>query len=95
MNFYDGLTFPAAGVIPFGHHRAHTPLYYGIQFNTSGTLRLRINRGREYTLTGPVSSRIRAHFLNTRLLRASGTISLSAVSSDRVFRSISEAVFLI
>lgn len=53
MNFYDGLTFPAAGVIPFGHHRAHTPLYYGIQFNSYGTLRVRINRGREYTLTGP------------------------------------------
>ncbi len=53
MNFFDGLSFPAAGVIPFGHVRAHTPLYYGIQYNSAGTLKVRINRGREYRMTGP------------------------------------------
>ena len=53
MDFYDGLSFPAAGVIPFGHIRAHTPLYYGIQYNSAGTIRVRINRGREHRLNGP------------------------------------------
>ena len=54
MDFFNGLSFPAEGVIPFGHLRAHTPLYFGIQFNAAGTLRLRINHGREYKLSGPV-----------------------------------------
>ena len=53
MDFYDGLSFPAAGVIPFGHFRAHTPLYYGIQYNSAGTIGVRINRGREHRLNGP------------------------------------------
>ncbi len=54
MDFFNGLSFPAAGIIPFGHLRAHTPLYYGIQYNASGSIRIRINRGREYRFSGPV-----------------------------------------
>ncbi len=53
MDFFDGLSFPAAGVIPYGHVRAHTPLYYGIQFNSSGTIQIRVNRKNEYVLSGP------------------------------------------
>lgn len=54
MDFFDGLTFPAAGKVPYGHHRAHTPLYFGLQFNLCGRVHLRINHRREYNFDGPV-----------------------------------------
>ena len=54
MDFFDGLTFPAAGEVPYGHHRAHTPLYFGLQFNLCGRVHLRINHRREYNFDGPV-----------------------------------------
>ncbi len=53
MIFFDGLSFPAAGIIRSTHFRANIPLYYGIQYNSAGSLRLRVNHGKEYRITGP------------------------------------------
>ncbi len=53
MIFFDGLSFPAAGVIRFGHYRANVPLYYGIQYNSAGSLRMRVNHGKEFRIAGP------------------------------------------
>ncbi|MBO4303220.1 MAG: helix-turn-helix transcriptional regulator [Lentisphaeria bacterium] len=54
MDFYDGLTFSMSGSVPGSMERVHNvPRYYGIQFNFSGTLRLRVDFGRLYEVSGP------------------------------------------
>ena len=54
MIYYDGLEIPFAMHVSDGHRRTHTPLYYGIQYNQSGTLRLRIGDGPEQIVSGSV-----------------------------------------
>ena len=52
MNFYKGLQFPFVAQVSDGHKRTHVPRYYGIQFNESGPLHLRIGSHKEKTYTG-------------------------------------------
>ncbi len=54
MNFFDGLFFSMSGSAPNNRAAIHNePLYYGIQFNYRGPVRLRVNGGREYRAEGP------------------------------------------
>ena len=53
MRFFKDIEFPYYGEVEDGHCRCHTPIYYGIQFNASGTLRLRIGNGKLRTCQGP------------------------------------------
>ncbi len=54
MNYFDGLFFSMSGSAPNNRASIHNePLYYGIQFNYHGPLRLRVNGGREYRVEGP------------------------------------------
>ena len=54
MDFFGGLTFSMAGSAPQSMEQVHNePSYYGIQFNYSGTLRLRIDSGRQFEVSGP------------------------------------------
>lgn len=53
MRFFKDIEFPYYGCVEDGHKRCHTPIYYGIQFNGSGTLRLRIGSGKCRTYQGP------------------------------------------
>ena len=54
MDFYNGLTFSMSGSVPRSMERMRNePRYYGIQFNYSGTLRLRIDSGRQLEVSGP------------------------------------------
>lgn len=53
MHFFKDIDFPYSGKVEDGHKRCHTPLYYGIQFNEAGTLRLRIGDGKLRTFQGP------------------------------------------
>jgi len=46
------ISFAIAGTAEDGHRRAHRPLYYGLQYNHSGTLKLRIDHGRQMSLKG-------------------------------------------
>ncbi len=52
MAFYDDLFFALDTAVHDGHSRRHVPLYYGIQFNQSGLLRLRIGGGPMQELEG-------------------------------------------
>jgi AraC-like DNA-binding protein len=52
MNFYKGLRFPFFDSISNGHKRRHIPLYYGIQFNESNTLHLKIGNHKKRSYTG-------------------------------------------
>ncbi|MBR2440784.1 MAG: helix-turn-helix transcriptional regulator [Lentisphaeria bacterium] len=53
MNYYDGLTFPRMGSEPqYRKVVINSPLYYGIQFNYHGTLRLKIGNRKEFFGTG-------------------------------------------
>ena len=46
MEYFDGLTFSMAGSKPQSTEHVHNePRYYGIQFNYSGRLLLRIDHG--------------------------------------------------
>lgn len=54
MNYYDDLDIPFASHVKDGHCRAHTPLYYGIQYNQSGTLELQIGDGPKRLVSGPL-----------------------------------------
>ena len=54
MDYFSGLHFSLAG--SWAKHVDHVrnePLYYGIQFNYHGPLRLQINGGRDYRVEGP------------------------------------------
>ena len=54
MDFFAGHYISITGSIP--DHTAwidNTPIYYGIQYNHAGKLRLKINHGTEYTVEGP------------------------------------------
>ena len=54
MDFFGGLTFSTSDSVPESMQRVHhTPRYYGIQFNYSGTVRLRIDSGRQFEVSGP------------------------------------------
>lgn len=54
MDFYSGLTFSTAGSVPQSTESVHNePRYYGIQFNYSGIVRLRINHGTQFEVSGP------------------------------------------
>lgn len=53
MHFFKDIEFPYSGKVEDGHKRCHTPLYYGIQFNETGSLRLRIGNGKLRTYHGP------------------------------------------
>ncbi len=53
MNFFAGQYFSLAGSIPESTSTIqNVPLYYGIQFNYQGMLRLRIENGPEYRVEG-------------------------------------------
>lgn len=54
MDFFSGHYISIVGSIP--EHTAwieNTPVYYGIQYNHAGRIRLRINHEKEYTAEGP------------------------------------------
>lgn len=54
MDFFGGLTFSMSGSVPRSMEKVHNePRYYGIQFNYSGTVRLRIDSGRQFEVSGP------------------------------------------
>ena len=54
MNFYDGIRFAAFGSSPTHHENfRREPLYYGIQYNHSGSFRLKIGDGQELVADGP------------------------------------------
>ena len=54
MDFFDGLIFSMSDSVPESMQQVHhTPRYYGIQFNYSGTVRLRIDSGRLFEVSGP------------------------------------------
>lgn len=54
MDFFSGLSFSVAGSNPkYTADNHNNPLYYGIQFNYHGALRLRVGSGREYRVDGP------------------------------------------
>ena len=54
MDFFSGLTFNMSGSVPQSTDFMHNePRYYGIQFNYSGTMRLRIDSGRQFEVSGP------------------------------------------
>lgn len=53
MNYYDDLEIPFAMHVIDGHLRVHTPLYYGIQYNQSGTVHLQIGNGPKHVISGP------------------------------------------
>jgi len=54
MDFFDGLTFSTSGSEPESvEYIHHEPRYYGIQFNYSGTLQLRIDSGQQFEVSGP------------------------------------------
>ena len=54
MDFFSGLTFSMAGSVPESMATVHNePRYYGIQFNYSGTVRLRIDNGTLFEAGGP------------------------------------------
>ena len=52
MNFFENLEIPFASHVADGHCRTHTPLYYGIQYNQSGSLELKIGNGQKRTVSG-------------------------------------------
>ena len=54
MNYYDDLEIPFAMHVVDGHYRVQTPLYYGIQYNQSGTLHLQIGEGPKHVVSGSV-----------------------------------------
>lgn len=54
MDFFGGLTFGMTGSVPQSTEKVHNePRYYGIQFNYSGPLYLRIDSGRRFEVSGP------------------------------------------
>ena len=54
MDFFSGLTFSMSGSDPQSTGYVHNePRYYGIQFNYSGPLCLRVNSGRQFEVNGP------------------------------------------
>ena len=52
MNFFDDLEIPFAAHVADGHCRTHIPLYYGIQYNQTGSLELKIGSGQKRTVSG-------------------------------------------
>ena len=52
MAFFDDLFFALDIAVEEGHRRCHIPIYYGIQFNQSGVLHLRIGDGPQLELEG-------------------------------------------
>ncbi len=53
MEFFNGLSFPRMGSEPqYRKVVINVPLYYGIQFNYHGALRLKIGSDREFTASG-------------------------------------------
>ena len=52
MNYFDDLEVPFAMPVADGHCRTHTPLYYGIQYNQSGTVHLQIGDGPKHVISG-------------------------------------------
>ena len=54
MDFFSGLTFGMTDSVPQSTQHVHNePYYYGIQFNYSGPLYLRIDSGRRFEVSGP------------------------------------------
>lgn len=53
MRFFKDIAFPYFGAVEDGHKRCHIPIYYGIQYNESGTLHLRIGKAKCRTYQGP------------------------------------------
>lgn len=53
MDYFKGLTFPRMGSEPqYRKVVINSPLYYGIQFNYHGSLRLKIGNRKEFVATG-------------------------------------------
>ena len=52
MNYYDDLEIPFVSYVKDGHCRSHIPLYYGIQYNQSGTVHLQIGNGPKHVISG-------------------------------------------
>ena len=53
MDYFDGLTFPRMGSEPqYRKYVVNSPLYYGIQFNYHGSLKLKLGNGKEFSATG-------------------------------------------
>ena len=49
MDYFDGLTFPRMGSEPqYRKYVVNSPLYYGIQFNYHGSLKLKLGNGKEF-----------------------------------------------
>ncbi|MBN8216953.1 MAG: AraC family transcriptional regulator [Spirochaetes bacterium] len=54
MDYYGGLEFSLGGSQPrCTDWYRHVPIYYGIQYNHAGILRLRVDRKAEYEMRGP------------------------------------------
>lgn len=54
MDFFDGIDFSLGGYYPeYRVTLSHIPLYYGIQYNHEGPVRLRIDQQEEYRAEGP------------------------------------------
>ena len=54
IDFFSGLTFSMSGTVPRSREQVRNePRYYGIQFNYSGRMYLRIDRGRRFEVSGP------------------------------------------
>ena len=50
MDYFDGLTFPRMGSEPqYRKYVVNSPLYYGIQFNYHGSLKLKLGNGKEFS----------------------------------------------
>lgn len=53
MDFFDGIDLCLGGYTPaYRVFHRHVPLYYGIQYNHSGPMRLRLDHGEEYRHDG-------------------------------------------
>lgn len=49
MRYFDGIIIPYCQKIPDGYSRVRIPKFYGIHYNQSGTLYLRIGNGSRQT----------------------------------------------
>lgn len=53
MDYFNGLTFPRMGSEPqYRKYVVNSPLYYGIQFNYHGAMKLKLGNGKEFYATG-------------------------------------------
>ena len=80
MNFFDGHCFSLGGSSPESTATVRNiPLYYGIQFNYRGPLRLQIENGTEFLVEGSYAFHTSGAFLNMVRLTELCVIKISSV----------------